>query len=166
MVEIHSNRLEIRKIASDAEAKICAEIMSSSEPWITYRFTYEMALEYFMNKTFEIYVAMSSGKIVGFLVIEKEGTFTGYIKSIGVHTAWRGKGVGKHLMQYAEDKIFAVKPNVFLCVSSFNTEAKMFYEKLGYETIGELKDFLLKGYSEILMRKSISSILEFRGGKK
>lgn len=165
MEEIHFNQIEIRRLASEDEAKICAEIMSSSDPWLTYRFTDEMAFEYFVNKSFETYIALISENIVGFLVLEMEGTFTGYIKSIGVHKTWQGKGVGKRMMQFAEDKIFAVKPNVFLCVSSFNTKAKKFYDKLGYETVGELKDFLLAGYSEILMRKSISPILEFKGDR-
>lgn len=44
----------------------------------------------------------------------------------------------------------------FLCVSSFNPRARALYERLGYELIGELKDFVIDGASELLMRKRLS----------
>jgi len=43
-------------------------------------------------------------------------------------------------------------------VSSFNPRARALYERLGYEMIGELKDYLIEGASELLMRKTIGPI--------
>jgi ribosomal protein S18 acetylase RimI-like enzyme len=43
-------------------------------------------------------------------------------------------------------------------VSSFNPRARELYERLGYEFIGELKDYLVRGHSELLMRKTIGPI--------
>ncbi len=83
-----------------------------------------------------------------------QGSFTGYIKRICIHPDWSGKGIGTKLMRFAEDRIFSVKPNVFLCVSSFNLKAKELYLKLGYEVIGEIKDYIVSGYSEIVLRKT------------
>jgi len=51
---------------------------------------------------------------------------------------------------------------MFICVSSFNPGAQRFYRNLGYEVVGELKDFLVNGHSEILLRKTIGSLTEFR----
>lgn len=45
-------------------------------------------------------------------------------------------------------------PNVFLCVSSFNPDARRPYQRLGYEYIGELKDFIVTGHSELIYRKT------------
>ena len=44
---------------------------------------------------------------------------------------------------------------MFLCVSSFNLNAQKFYEHIGYTTVGEFKDYIIKGKSEILMHKNI-----------
>ena len=90
------------------------------------------------------------------------GTFKGYIQTICVSQEARGKGIGTALIQFAENRIFNVSPNVFMCVSSFNNEATKLYKQLGYEKIGELKDFILKGYSEILLRKSTGTLSEFQ----
>ena len=47
--------------------------------------------------------------------------------------------------------MIAVCANLFLCVSSFNTDAPKFYLTLGYEQIGVLKDYLVEGHDEILI---------------
>ena len=65
-------------------------------------------------------------------------------------------------MRFAEERIFRDSPNVFLCVSSFNTRAKALYERLGYELVGELKDYIVKGYSEYVFRKTVGPIRDFR----
>jgi ribosomal protein S18 acetylase RimI-like enzyme len=51
-----------------------------------------------------------------------------------------------------------------MCVSSFNGDALRLYLRLGYEVIGELKDYLVRGHSEILLRKSKGPWGEFRKG--
>jgi ribosomal protein S18 acetylase RimI-like enzyme len=65
-------------------------------------------------------------------------------------------------MVYAEKHIFSRTPNVFICVSSFNSAARKLYERLGYQTIGELKDYIVSGHSEILLRKTIGPLSEFK----
>ena len=91
-----------------------------------------------------------------------QGGFTGYIQSIGVAPEWRSRGIGRRLVAYAEERIFREAPNVFICVSSFNAGAQRFYRSLGYEAIGELKDFVVRGHSEILLRKTIAPWREFK----
>ena len=63
-------------------------------------------------------------------------------------------------MEFIENEIFPTNKNLFLCVSSFNPDAQRFYTRLGYEQIGVLKDYLVEGHDEILMRKTIAPILE------
>ena len=102
----------------------------------------------------EIYVAVDKA-ILGFIILNtRMGPFSGYIQTICVAPEARGSGVGSQLVAFAEERIFRDGPNVFLCVSSFNPRARALYERLGYETIGELRDFLIDGASEILMRKT------------
>ena len=94
-----------------------------------------------------------------------EGPFAGYIQALVVAPEWRGRGIGEQLLKFAEERIFRDSPNVFLCVSGFNPRAQKFYARLGYERIGELKDYVIAGESEFLMRKSVGPKGEFWGKK-
>ena len=67
------------------------------------------------------------------------------------------------LLARAEKKIFKKAPNVFLCVSAFNGGAQRFYRRLGYARVGVLKDFVVRGQDEILLRKTIAPSLGFKG---
>jgi ribosomal protein S18 acetylase RimI-like enzyme len=73
----------------------------------------------------------------------------------------RGQGLGTELLRWAEARVFGEQPNLFLCVSSFNPDARRLYERLGYQTVGVLEDFLVAGLDEILMRKTRGPLLGF-----
>jgi ribosomal protein S18 acetylase RimI-like enzyme len=110
----------------------------------------------------EVYLAILGDEVVGFIVLITSGALVGYIQTVGVMPEWRNKGIGSRLLKFAEEMIFGKAPNVFMCVSSFNTKAQELYKRLGYETIGELKDYIVPGHSEILLRKSIAPLTEFK----
>jgi ribosomal protein S18 acetylase RimI-like enzyme len=153
--------LEIRPLADDVEAHACATIMATSDPWITLGRTLDRCLETVRDTALERYVALSDGEVVGFILVAMQGTFSGYIKSIGVRDDHRGRGLGTSLLQFAEERIFRERANVFICVSSFNSRAHALYERLGYQTVGDLRDFIVRGYHERLMRKTTGPLAEF-----
>jgi len=154
--------VEIRRLHHAGEARQCARLMANSEPWITLRRTYDNSLKMLGDPSKEVYLAMVKDEIVGFIVLIMSGAFVGYIQTIGVEPEWRNKGIGSRLLKFAEDRIFSKAPNVFMCVSSFNKRAQKLYKRLGYETIGELKDYIVSGHSEILLRKSIAPLTDFK----
>ena len=154
--------LRIRRISTKDDAERCARMMSSSEPWITLQRDYDKCLEVLQKPDREVYLAYCRDELVGFLILNMNGPFAGYIQSICVDPAKRSTGIGPELMRFAEERIFRESPNVFLCCSSFNPRSQRFYERLGYKVIGELKDFILVGASEILMRKTMGPWNEFR----
>ncbi len=154
--------LLIRRIRRAAEARVCAEIMAGSEPWITLRRTREFALARLQDPTREVYVAVVEGQLAGFIILHLGGPFRGYLQTIAVAPEFRNRGIGRQLIAFTEERIFRECPNVFLCVSSFNPGAQRFYARLGYEPVGTLKDYVVKGHSEILMRKTISPMADFQ----
>ncbi len=149
---------EIRALGGEDEARRCAEMMCATEPWITIGRDFDESLALVRDPTREVYVAADGNQILGFIILNLRGAFIGYIQTICVEERARGRGVGTRLVEFAERRIFAVSPNVFLCVSSFNPRARALYEHLGYELVGELKDYLIEGASELLMRKTIGPI--------
>ena len=152
----------IRRLRGGDEAEACAGMMAASEPWGILGRGYQESLRVVSDPSREVYVAVIDGRITGFVAVEMQGAFTGYIKSICVALDLRGRGIGAGLMAYAEERIFRETPNVFLCVSDFNDGARRFYEGLGYETVGELRDYLVSGRSEMLMRKTMGPLSEAR----
>lgn len=155
-------QVEIRRMAGLEEAEACARAMSSSEPWITLRRGYEESLAILQKADREVYVAHRDGSFIGFLILNMTGPFAGYVQTLCIVPGMRSRGLGKELMQFAEARILRESPNVFLCCSSFNLKAQHFYESIGYEVIGELKNYLVPGYAEILLRKTAGPWSEFR----
>ena len=97
-----------------------------------------------------IYVAEHARVVAGFVWLVERGAFnrSGYVQLIGVHPTARGGGIGHALMQFAEEKTFAQGRDLFLLTSDFNTAAQKFYERLGYQRVGKLDDYVIAGVSE------------------
>lgn len=133
-------------------------MMAATDPWITLGRGYDACLEVVRRPDREVYVA-DDGNVRGFIIINMQGAFVGYIQTICVAADARSSGIGSRLIAFAEARIFRDSPNVFLCVSSFNTRARALYERLGYELVGELKNYVIDGASELLMRKTRGPLL-------
>jgi [ribosomal protein S18]-alanine N-acetyltransferase len=154
----------IRAATSPGELGECARIMAGSEPWLTLQRSPGVCLQLCSNPTKEVYLAVAGARILGFLILDLTGPFPGYLQTVCVAPEARGRGVGSQLIGFAEQRIFRDSPNVFLCVSSFNAAAQRLYERLGYETVGVLKGYLVAEHDEILLRKSLGAWRGFRGG--
>jgi ribosomal protein S18 acetylase RimI-like enzyme len=135
--------------------------MASSEPWRTLGRDYETSLRILTDPVKEVsvvYVGAETDAVAGFLILNMTGAFVGYIQTVCVAPEWRGRGLGAIVIHFAEERIFGETPNVFMTVSSFNTDAQRLYERLGYQRIGELTDYIVAGHSEILLRKTIGPL--------
>lgn len=154
--------MEIGNLDKPDDAKWCATIMTDSEPWVTLGRGYEESLQIITDSSKEVYLSIVAGVRAGFMILNMQGAFVGYVQTICIAPEFRGQGIGSRLLEFAEDRIFAVSPNVFLCVSSFNDGARRLYQRAGYETIGELNDYLVRGHSEILMRKSLGPLKDYK----
>ena len=150
----------IRRVRTKEEKIICAEIMASSKPWTTLGITQDQVLITLNDTLNEVFGAYIKDEMVGTIIIQTKGAFSGYLKSIAVKAGWRDKHLGKFMMEFVENQLLSKSPNVFLCVSSFNMNAQKFYLKLGYEIIGVLKNYVVEGHDEILMRKTIGPMLK------
>jgi ribosomal-protein-alanine N-acetyltransferase len=140
----------------------CALIMSESEPWLTLKRDLKSCKEAMRGTNKEVYIVTDDLELIGFAILQMTGTFKGYIQSILIKSSYRDRGFGSTLLKFCEERIFQISPNVFMCVSSFNSDAARLYYKLGYEKVGDLKDFIIKGQSETLLRKTIGSISDFK----
>ena len=148
-------KLTIKLTKDPADFRSCARLMSGTEPWTTLGRDYKTCLKAVRTPVREVYAARAADHILGFIILEMTGTLKGYIKTVCVAPEARGLGVGTKMVRFAERRIFRESPNVFMCVSSLNKGAQRLYKRLGYSKTGELKDFIVRGYSEFLLRKTL-----------
>jgi ribosomal protein S18 acetylase RimI-like enzyme len=160
-----ANHLEIMPLREDRDAQECARLMSTSEPWITLGRSFETSLAILRDPDREVYLARDAGGIAGFLILCMTGAFVGYIQTVCVDPRCRGRGLGSKLVEFAEERILRVSPNIFMCVSSFNEGARRLYERLGYTVVGELTDYIVQGQSEILLRKTRGPLADFSASR-
>jgi len=143
------------------EAAACAEMMLTTEPWITLQLTRENALATLYDHAKEVYAARDGRGVSGFVIIDMRGLIRGYIQTVCVQPDRRGSGVGSSLLRFAEERIFRESPNVFICVSSFNPNARRLYERLGFQQVGLLPELIVPGHDELLLRKTRGAWTEF-----
>jgi [ribosomal protein S18]-alanine N-acetyltransferase len=151
---VPENAPRIVTLEHEADAELCARLMARSEPWVTLGRSYEASLRVVRDTTREVYGAYEGRDLIGFLILCMTGAFVGFIQTVLVDPERRGQGLGSRLLEFAEQRVFRDSPNIFMCVSSFNHDARRLYERLGYSTVGELTDYIVAGHSEILLRKT------------
>ena len=104
-----------------------------------------------------LYVALIGEACIGFTYIIPKGAFHSfpYLHIITIKEEYRSKGVGKALLDYSEWIASEVADKIFLVVSDYNPEAKRFYERNGYQQVGEIPNLYRHGITEYLMAKNL-----------
>ncbi len=142
--------------ATIEERDWAAQLMAGSDPWITLRVSLEQCRKACLDPEYLLYVAHWDGCPCGAIVLQRRGVAgSPYVKSIAVSDEYRSRGIGARLIDFAEDLFRGEAKHIFLCVSSFNIRARKFYELHGYRAVGEFKDYIVEGASEILMHKAL-----------
>lgn len=142
--------------ASESDRDWCAELMAGSDPWITLGRGLEECRTVCHHPEYLLFVAHAGFERCGFVLLHPRGLASSpYIASIATAGEFRGKGIGSRLLAFAESFVRPRSRHIFLCVSSFNARARALYERQGYTVVGELKDYILKGASEIIMHKAL-----------
>lgn len=142
--------------AAGEEREWCARLMVGSDPWITLGRGLEKCRAACECAEYLLLVAHCAGEPCGFILLDPRGVAgSPYIASIATAERFRGRGIGTLLLAEAEARFRQSARYIFLCVSDFNRDARRLYERHGYEAVGELKDYVIDGASEILMRKRL-----------
>lgn len=104
----------------------------------------------------KLYVALENDQCIGFMYYIPEGAFHSfpYLHLIAVKEEYRGKGVGKIMIDFLEEMVFKTRDKIFLVVADFNPGGKLFYEKLGYMQVGIIPSLYREGIDEYLMMKA------------
>ncbi len=121
---------------SDIPAIAALEKECFSAPWS------ENAIEESLSHGTLFFKAEVMGKTVGYMGISRV-LDEGYITNIAVSAPFRGRGIAKELLLFAEAELSALS-FISLEVRQSNTAAIALYERLGYKKAGLRKNFYSK----------------------
>ncbi len=131
-------------------------LLADSDPWKTLGYDHNDWSRIFspLPNGRETFVAEAGGLITGVAIVRQKFLLGDYLELLGVAGWARQQGTGRHLLAHVEALVFARAKNLFACVSDFNTGARAFYRRQGYQEIGPMPNFLIPGSAEILLRKT------------
>jgi len=96
-------------------------------------------------------------EIAGLAWFATEGTFLmgGYLKLLALADQYRGKGLGRKLLDVVESRVRVRSPYLFLLASDDNEAAHRFYERLGYVQAGRFEHLVLDDVNELVYFKKL-----------
>ena len=130
------NDLEIRKITENDYSYVCSLYNNELNIKISQSKFNERVNRILENINHDIFVAVYSENVIGFVAVEKAMAIEcDYIKinGIAVKENYQGHGIGSQLISYAEH--YAKEHNIDLIILNSSIQRKkahMFYEKLGF----------------------------------
>lgn len=111
-------------------------------------FRYPKPESVFREDEHKYLVAKDEEKVIGYIGVEKILDEV-HIINMAVHPDYRGKGIGKRLMQHVlnDEEVF------FLEVRVSNETAKNIYERYGFKVLNTRKQYYADGEDAFVMRR-------------
>ena len=150
------------KVAEEKHVTVCVKILQNTEMGTVYFSNYEKTVDLLLHALSQrgLFVALDDhGECLGFMYFMPKGVFGSYpyLHIVAVKEECRNRGIGKQLIKYFEENASDYSSTkCFLTVDDFNPQARKLYESLGYQCVGELRDFYKNGVTSYIMMKATS----------
>ncbi len=154
---VHSSDIQLRKYRRDDLEAIVALDALCFEP--LFRFTRSAMRRFAEAEDAWTRLAIVNGKLAGFIIVHREeipAAEAGYVVTIDVAQKYRQQGIGRLMLQAAEEA-FATSGTtaMLLHVYTKNQEAISFYERNGYQRGDEQTGFYGPGMDAALYWKEL-----------
>lgn len=134
-----------------------AQALTAMDPWA--RLSYgAAALEGYLKRqdpALTRWVIERQGQTSGILALRSPWLRGPYIELLAILPHFQGNGLGGKVMDWAARHAAEIAPNLWACVSDFNTPARAFYARHGFEEVTGLDGLVTAGMSEILLRRRL-----------
>ncbi|MCW3123776.1 MAG: family N-acetyltransferase [Flavipsychrobacter sp.] len=98
-----------------------------------------------------IFIAEHKGKVIGCVLLHRIDAGQAQLRAMAVYNEWQGKGVGRLLVQAAEQ--YAIANHYHRIILHARKVAVGFYSGMGYNTYGD--EFTEVGIPHFMMEKNI-----------
>jgi diamine N-acetyltransferase len=136
---------------------ICRRL-AAMDPWRTLGYSAEGLVRYLRrdDPSLSCYVAKFGTQTVAVVCVRRPWLMGPFIELLAIFDPFRGKGLGREILGWVEAHVAPGSQNVWVTVSSFNTGARGFYQRMGFEEVAELQDLVRAGSDELLLRKRLN----------
>jgi ribosomal protein S18 acetylase RimI-like enzyme len=143
---------------TNEQALAVAKMLSISEPWKQLKFSVTSLENYLIREDASLrrYMISVDGDLAGIICVRYPWLRGPYIELLGLFPDFRGKGIGKQVLAWAETEARREFKNLWVLTSSFNHQALNFYQSLGFCQVGTIEGLVAPEYDEILLRKKLS----------
>jgi ribosomal protein S18 acetylase RimI-like enzyme len=143
---------------TDEQALAVAEMLAVSEPWASLKFSATSLASYLTRDDAALrrYLISVDDELAGVICVRYPWLRGPYIELLGLSPDYRGRGIGKQVIAWAETEARREARNLWVVASSFNHQALDFYQGLGFYPIGPIQGLVSPEHDEILLRKILS----------
>jgi len=122
--------------------------------WPADRLTLAFQRELPSVKRFEV---LAGHELAGIVTIQHPFLHGPYLQLLAILPGFQGRNLGLRVLQWMEGQARAEEARqLWLCVSTFNTRARAFYERFGFEAVTVLEKLASDASDELFMRKRLS----------
>jgi ribosomal-protein-alanine N-acetyltransferase len=144
------------------DRNVVIRMLAGADPWKRLGYTAIHWERFFdpLPQGREALVIERARRVAGVAMLRQRFLFGDYLELLAIDPSAQGQGLGRMLLTHVEGIVFARVKNLFLCVSDFNSGARRFYQRYGYQEIGPIPNFLVPETAEILLRKTTGPALD------
>jgi len=99
--------------------------------------------------------ATRSGRVLGLAVAQPDFLLGTFIALLVVRPDAAGQGIGRALVEEVARRAARRRRWLYTSCDALNRDARRCYRRLGFERVGELRDLIRKGRTEILLRREV-----------
>jgi ribosomal protein S18 acetylase RimI-like enzyme len=143
---------------SPANAGSLGEALAAIPPWSTISWPASRLAGTLKNwptgvRRFEL---VAQGELAGTISIQYPFLYGPYLQLLAILPGFQGRGLGFECLDWMEREARAAQARqLWLCVTSYNTRARVFYERFGFEEAALLDKLATDMSDEVFMRKRL-----------
>jgi ribosomal protein S18 acetylase RimI-like enzyme len=141
-----------------SESQGVAAILVAMDPWRTLDYRAEALAAHLSRPdgTFARFTISFAGERAGLLALRYPWLRGVYLELLAIFPPHQGLGLGREIMAWIEAQARPHTRNFWTAVSSFNHQARLFYQNLGFLEVARLENLIKEGYDELLLRKILA----------
>ncbi|MGO9544956.1 MAG: GNAT family N-acetyltransferase [Rhodomicrobium sp.] len=147
----------LRPLTTGSAAEL-AQALAAMPPWSVIGWPAERMVRSFLRAQpsvhrFEI---LAGHELAGIVTIQYPFLHGPYLQLLAILPGFQGRNLGLTVLKWMEAQARAGEARqLWLCVSTFNTRARVFYERFGFEAVTVLEKLASDASDELFMRKRL-----------
>ena len=144
---------------SPGNAVKLGEALAAMPPWSTIGSQAERLIRSYKREQPGMYrfELLADGQLAGTVTIQNPFLAGPYLQRLAILPSFQGRNLGLAALNWMEAQARSEQARqLWLCVSTFNTRARAFYERFGFEEAAVLDKLASDASDEVFMRKRLA----------